>query len=217
MQYASGKMHLTTRNVQQTTSRRHAACSGQYAANNRRHATRDRRHAPDFKQHAADNHDMQRNIQHAACNAQRAACTLPTQNLEFGKDHCQQAARQQTAHAAHTAQKTAQPGSVCNRQRASDSRLHARGREHMRDATGKTRHRRISGAASSGQGTASSIPEALCPTTSAQHGSDAIHKMQHTTGAAACSKHTRSRQHAAGNAMHGTRDEAKGSRTLAHL
>ena len=37
------------------------------------------------------------------------------------------------------------------------------------------------------------------------------------TGAAACSKHTRNRQHAAGNAMHGMRDETKGSRTLAHL
>jgi hypothetical protein len=57
----------------------------------------------------------------------------------------------------------------------------------------------------------------LVSTTSAQHGTGAAHKMQHTTGAAACSKHTRSRQHAAGNVMHGMRDETKGSRKLAHL
>jgi hypothetical protein len=74
MQHATGKMHLTTRSVQQTTSRQHAACSGKYAANNKRHATRNRQHAPDFKQHAADNNDVQRNMQHAACNGKRAAC-----------------------------------------------------------------------------------------------------------------------------------------------
>jgi hypothetical protein len=32
----------------------------------------------------------------------------------------------------------------------------------------------------------------------AQHGTDATHKMQHATGAAACSKPTRNRHHAAG-------------------
>ena len=36
---ATGKMHLTTRSVQQTNARQHAACSGQYAANNKRRAT----------------------------------------------------------------------------------------------------------------------------------------------------------------------------------
>ena len=115
-------------------------------------------------------------------------------------------------HAADTGKRAA-----CNRQRASDSRRHAGGREHMRDATGNTRHCRISCAASSGQRTTSSMREALFSTTSAQHGTGAAHKMQHTTGAAACSKHTRSRQHAAGNAMNGMRDETKGSRKLAHL
>jgi hypothetical protein len=40
---------------------------------------------------------------------------------------------------------------------------------------------------------------------------------RYTGGAAACSKHTRNRQHAAGNALHGMRDETKGSRKLAHL
>ena len=116
-------------------------------------------------------------------------------------------------HAADTAQKTAGPGNTCNRQRASDSRPHARARKHLRDATGNTRHRYISCAAISGQRTTSSMREALYSTTSAQHGTDATHKMQHTTGAAASSKHTRNRQHAAGNALHGMR----GSRTLVHL
>jgi hypothetical protein len=84
----------------------------------------------------------------------------------------------------------------------------------MRDATRNTRHRRISCATSSWQRTSSSMREALFSTTSAQHGTDATHKMQHTTGAAACSKHTRNRHHAAGNAMHGMRrKEAGRSRT----
>ena len=61
----------------------------------------------------------------------------------------------------------------------------------MRDAPGNTRHRRISCAASSGQRNTSSMREALYSTTSAQHGTDATHEMQHTTfSAAACSKHT---------------------------
>jgi hypothetical protein len=87
----------------------------------------------------------------------------------------------------------------------------------MRDATGNTRNCRMSCAASSGQRVTSSIRSALYSTTTAQHGTDAIHKMQPTTGAAACSKRTRNRQQAADNAMHGMRDETKGSRTLAHL
>ena len=51
----------------------------------------------------------------------------------------------------------------------------------MRDATGNTRHRRIPCAASSGQRATSSMREALSSTTSAQHGTDATHKMQRTT------------------------------------
>jgi hypothetical protein len=68
----------------------------------------------------------------------------------------------------------------------------------MRDATGNTQHRRISCAASSGQRTTSSMREALYSTTRVRNTADATHKMQHTTGAAACSKHTRNRHHAAG-------------------
>jgi hypothetical protein len=76
-------------------------------------------------------------------------------------------------HAAGTAQKTVKPGNACNRQRASDSKQYARGREHMRDATGNTRHCRISGAVSSVRRATSSMREALYSTTSAQHGTDA--------------------------------------------
>jgi hypothetical protein len=105
---------------------------------------------------------------------------------------------------------------ACNRQRASDSRRHARGREHMRDATGNTRHCRISCAASSGKQT-SSMREALSSTTSAKNGTDDTHKMQHTTSAAARTKHKRNRQHAAGNAMYEMRRTKSGrSRTSGH-
>ncbi len=61
---------------------------------------------------------------------------------------------------------------------------------HMRVATANTRHCHISCAASSGQRANSSMREALYSTTSAQHGTDATHKMQHTTRAAACNKLT---------------------------
>ena len=57
----------------------------------------------------------------------------------------------------------------------------------MRDATGDTRHCRISCAAGSGQRATGSMREALYAATSAHHGTDAIHKVHHTTGAAACS------------------------------
>ena len=63
---------------------------------------------------------------------------------------------------------------------------------------GNTRHCLISCAASRGQRTSSSMREAWYSTTSTQHGTDATRKMQHTTGAAACSKQTRNRHHAAG-------------------
>ena len=109
-----------------------------------------------------------------------------------------------------------------NGQRATDN-VHQTADDMQEDAStcemqqGNTRHRRIPCAASSGQRTSSSMREALFSTTSAQHGTDATHKMQRTTGAAACSRLTRNRQRAAGNAMHGMREEKKGSRTLAHL
>ncbi len=107
-------------------------------------------------------------------------------------------------------------------QRATDN-VHQSADDMQEDAStcemqqGNTRHRRIPCAASSGQRTSSSMREALFSTTSAQHGTDATHKLQRTTGAAACSKHTRNRHHAAGIETNGMRDETKGSRTLAHL
>ena len=146
---------------------------------------------------------MQRNRHHVIGNAQRA-----TGNKRRGKDHRrhatdngQQGTRKQgnLRHAADTAQKTVKTGSACNRQRASDSKQHARGREHMRDATGNTRYCRISGAASSVRRTTSSMREELSSTTSALHGTDAT-PVTHTEPT------TRSRQC---NAREERRDEGK--------
>jgi hypothetical protein len=187
MQHASGKMHLTTRSEQRTTTRQHVPCSGQYAANNKQHAPRNRQHAQDFKQHAADNNDMQRNMHHAACNGRRGIQKRPLTTAN-------KATRQQGKKATCGMQQTTRGRRQTQATLATGSRRHASGREHMRHA----RHCRISCAASSGQRTSSSMREALYPTTSAQHGTDDIHKMQHTTVAAACSKHTRNRHHAAG-------------------
>jgi hypothetical protein len=215
MQHATGKMHLTTCSVKQKTSRQHAACSGQHAANNKQAARNGQRAT----------------CPNTSCNMQRALTPCnATDTMQRATGSGQQTSwkRQQTAcngqqgnkatgnmqHGADIAQKTAKPGDACNRQRASDSRRHARGREHMRVATGTPRHCRISCAASSGRRTSSSMRKALYSTTSAQHGTDATHKMPHTTGAAACNKHTRNRQHAAGKAMHGMRRPESGrSRT----
>jgi hypothetical protein len=88
MQHATGKMHLTTRSVQQTTTTQHAACSGKYAANNKRHATRMHRATGNKRQTSSN---MQRttttcnatcSMQHATGNVQHAR-----DNVEFGKDH----------------------------------------------------------------------------------------------------------------------------------
>ena len=104
--------------TQRATHNVQTACAMQRAVCSKRHATRNGRHATTWKK-----------ARTTACNGQ-------------------QATRQQTAgglrHAGNTAQKTAKTGSACNRQRASDSRPHARARKHLRDATGNTRHRRIS-------------------------------------------------------------------------
>ena len=203
------RQHATGNMRRGTCNRRHAACNTQQPDNMR----------DACGQYAANNNDMQRARQHAICSMQQT-----TDNVEKTIDSVQRTTDNKatgdkaTCGRQQTPRKRQQPaGNASNGQRATDSRRHARGREHMRDATGNTRHRRISCAASSGQRTTSSMREALFSTTSAQHGTGATHKMQHTTGAAACSKHTRSRHHAAGNAMHGMRDETKGSRKLAHL
>jgi hypothetical protein len=178
-------MLQTTRerdHVQDTTGKcatdnmQRGICDGENATDDTQHATHmqhttSRQHAPCSGQYAANNNDVQRARQHATDNRQRgqqAACVMRQTPRR----------RRQTT------------GNACNRQRASDSRRHPRGREHMRDATGNTRHRRISCAAGSGQRTTSSMREALYSTTSAQLGTDATHTMQHTTGAAACSKLT---------------------------
>jgi hypothetical protein len=159
----------------------------------------------------------------ATCSMQRATCHMQhahaTDHVKFWKRPLTtgtKATRQQgnMRHAAGTTQKTANPCNACNRQRATDSRRNARGREHMRAATRKhTALPHFLCGEQGGSGQPSSVREALFSTTSAQHGTDATHKMQHTTGAAACSKHTRNRHHAAGKAMHDETKESGRSRT----
>ena len=126
----------------------------------------------------------------ATCNGQRAACNRQQTTWKRQPTACtgQQATRQQAADNKATCgmrqterKRWQPPGNACSRQRATDSRRHARGREHMRDATGHTRHCRISCATSSGQRTTCSMREALHSTTSAQHGTD-VHR-RHTQDA----------------------------------
>ena len=107
--------------------------------------------------------------------------------------------RNQATHATDNVQQT-----------ADDMQEHASTCE-MQEETHGIAVLRVRRAAGSGQGTSSSMREALFSTTSAQHGTDATHKMQHTTGAAAGSKHTRNRHYAAGIE---TYDETNGIRTL---
>ncbi len=156
---------------------RHAAGNMQRTTTDVQRATGNMRQTPSNRQHATGN------VQHATDNVEIWKRPLTTGH---------KATSQQGNKAADTAQKTAKPGNACNRQRATDSRRYARAREHMRDAAGNTRHcHRISCAASSGQRTTSSMREALSLTISAEHGTDATHKMRHTTRAAQHAANTR--------------------------
>ena len=95
---------------------------------------------------------------------------------------------------------------ACNRQRASDSRRHARGREHMRDATGNTRHCRIScAAAGSGQPAACSKH---CPRQPVRNTAQTPHTR--------CNIRPVVPQHAA-NTHESTRGKTNEVRKLAHL
>jgi hypothetical protein len=140
---------------------------------------------------------VQRNMQHAACNGQRAACNrnfgnapLTTgnkatrQHATRGMQQTPRRRRQnQTTHATDNVQQTAddmqEDASTCEMQRELQS-------------TAAFRVRRAAGSAQ---------PAACakhCTRQPVRNTADATHKMQHTTGAAACSKHTRNRHHAAG-------------------
>ena len=154
---------------------------------------------------------------------QRATCMQHTTD-NVAKTACNglQTTRQQTTgglrHAGNTAQKT-----ESNRQRMQQTtciRQQTACRRTRAHARCNRKHTALPHFVCGGQRAAGNQQHArsiLYATTSAQHGTDATHQMQHTTGAAACSKHKWNRQHAAGNAMHGMRDETKGGRTLAHL
>ena len=145
----------TACNPQHPDNMRHAAGNMQRTGNGQRkyathieqRATRNAQHALDFVQHAANNHDMQRNMQRATCMQQTTAnvATTACNGHQATREHVVCSMRETPRKRRQAA------GNACNRQRATDSRLHARGREHMRDATRNTRHCRISCAASSGQ------------------------------------------------------------------
>jgi hypothetical protein len=92
--------------------RRHANATGKIRLTTRVQHTTSRQHAPCSGQYVANNTDMQSARQHATCSMQHAARSRPQATWK----------RHRTA---------------CNGQRASVSRRHARGREHMRDATRK--------------------------------------------------------------------------------
>ena len=149
-------------------------------------------------QRATCSEQQRRATRKVACNVQHAACSMQqtTNNVEKTTDSVQRTTHNRARDNKGTCVMRQTPrrrrqttGNACNRQRASHCRRYARGREHMRDAIGNIRHCRISSAASSGQQTIS-MREALSSTIRAQHGTDAIHKMQHTNRAAACNKHS---------------------------
>ena len=181
-------------NRQLPDNMRHAAGNMQRTTNDMQPETGNMQHAPDFKQHAADNNDMQRARKHAACSMQQT-----TDNVEKTADSVQRTTDNKATEneAKYVRRQTSRrklqaTGNACNRYRATDSRRHARGREHMPQETHGTAAFRVRRAAGSGRA-------AAC----AKHGTrqpvrNTTRKMQHTTGAAACSKHTRNRHHAAG-------------------
>ena len=169
----------TTCAMQRTTcsSERHAAPHKQRAACTRQHvdirrqAQRTKCSAQqDGTQRATDN--MQDSMQHAlcsgriACSMQQATCSMQqtTDSVEKTTGSVRRTTdkkaiydRRPAACSRHRAEKhTANnreraTGNACSRQRTTDSRRHARGREHMRDATRTPRHRRVSCAAGSGE------------------------------------------------------------------
>jgi hypothetical protein len=191
----------TTCNMQRTTcngrhDKKHATdnirttCSGRYTANNRRHATRNRQHAPTPQATCSRQH--RHATQHATCSMQQI-----TDNVEKTTDGVQRTtdnkARDNRRHAADTAQKTTQlttgngQRATGSMQQTADSRRRARGRESMRDATGNTRHCRISCAAGSGQAAACAKRCTRQPVRNTAQ--TPYTTMQHTTGAATCNKH----------------------------
>jgi hypothetical protein len=147
----------------------------------------------------------------ATCNGQRASSKPQTtlQRQHATDDRQPGNGQQAVCGMRETPRKRRQAtGNACNRQRASDSRRHARGREHMRNATGDTRHRRILCAASSGQRTTSSMREAFCTRQPVRNTAQTPHTR--------CNIRPLVPQHAA-NTHENTRGTTNEVRKLAHL
>jgi hypothetical protein len=175
-------------NRQLRDNMRHAAGNMQRTTNDMHRATGNMRQTPSNRQHATGN------VQHATGNVEIWKRTLATGHKPTSQQANKPTSRQtprrrrqnQATHATDNVQQT-----------ADDMQEHASTCEMQQ---GNTRHRRlISCAASGGQRTTSSMREALSLTTSAEHGTDATHKMRHTTRAA---------QHAANTRGTGTTQQA---------
>jgi hypothetical protein len=171
------RRHAATHNIQ-TCARLRATCSEQprhvtQHETGNVHATNHRQRCKDCVQRTTGNKATD-NRRPAACGKRRA------------KD-----GKQQATHATDNVQQTAdgmqEDASTCEMQ------LETHGAAAFRVRRG----------AGSGQRSTSSMRVELYSTTTAQHGTDATHKMHLTTRAEACIKHTWNRQHAAGNAIHG--------------
>jgi hypothetical protein len=156
-------------------------------------------------------------VQHATDNRQRGE-----DNRQRAIDSRQQGKKETGGlrHAADTAQKTESSGqriqrNTCNRQQTACKRTRAHARCNRR-------HTALPHFVCGGQRAAENQQHArstLYATASTQHGTDATQDAthDHTTRAAACTKHKRNRQHAAGNAMYEMRRTQSGrSRTSGH-
>jgi hypothetical protein len=144
-------------------------------------------------------------MQHATGNVQHA-----THNVEFVKDHWQQATRQQETrqHAAcsrHRAEdgKTMQrmQQTTCIRQQTTCKRTRAHASCHRKHTASPHFVRGEQRSADNPQHARSIVLDNQCATRHRRHTQDATYDPCR----AACSKHTRNRQNAADNAMHGMR------------
>ena len=208
LQYATGNMHHAANNNGMRRNMQHAVRNMQHISNRVHRATRNMRQTSCSMQRTTTTCD-------ATCNGQRAACKKPqttlqrqreTENRQEGNIHRRPATCSRYRTENHTANNRQRAtGNACNKQRTTYSRRHSRGREHMRDATGDTRHCRVSCAAGTGE-------PAAC----------AKHFTRQPVRNTAQTPHTRGNirplvpQHAA-NTHENTRGETNEVRKLAHL
>jgi hypothetical protein len=219
---ATDATQRATHNVQTPCAMQRAVCSKRHAMRNAQRATGARLHATYSEQQTTCN--ATDNMQPATGNV--AACNT-TENVERTTDGVQRTTRQRTTgnmrHAAdgrHRAEDSEQPATgngqhaTDNVQQTADDMPEDASTCEMQQATRSTAVFRVQRAADSIQPAACAKHCMRQPVRNTAH-TDAAHKMQHhhTTCAAACSKSTRNRQHAAGHAMYEMR-RTKSGRSL---